>query len=168
MQKAERAEPVIDRHDDNILLARETYALGPWRRTPSRDKRAAVQPQHHRPPPIVERRGPEVEHEAILVHRERRVAAVKLEDLGRRAEGVLSLHRARAVLERVADAGPRLRRHRWTPAARALRRAAVRNPLEGADAVIDRAANFSTCDFGNYVGGHISLRTPMESGSSKF
>ena len=48
MQEAERAEPVVDRDDDDVAVRRELRAVVPGRVARAPDERAAVDPHHHR------------------------------------------------------------------------------------------------------------------------
>ena len=66
VQEAERAEPVVDRHDDHVAAPREPRAVVEEGRARAHHERAAVDPDHHRAALRVGRGRPDVEREAVL------------------------------------------------------------------------------------------------------
>ena len=91
VQEAERAEPVVDRDDDDVAVLREVRAVVPRHRARAEDVRAAVDPHHHRPARVVARGRPHVEVEAVFARRRprarrasRAIGEVGLRDLGPR------------------------------------------------------------------------------------
>ena len=65
-QEPEQPEPVVDGHHHDVALAGQHAAPVEAARPRPRDERAAVDPDHHRPPAAVEARGPDVEAQAVL------------------------------------------------------------------------------------------------------
>ena len=115
IQVAEGVEPMVDGDDDAVVLAGEVRAVVPPPRARAHAEPAAVDAEQHRARPVVGRRRPDVEDEAVLAldrlgvgHAEHRPHLGGPPALGR--TGAL---RARgAGRQRVAYARPRRRRVR--------------------------------------------------------
>ena len=143
MQVAECAEAMIDRHDHDVALAAQVGAVVPRRIAGARDERAAMAPEHDRAlAPVIDRRRPDVEHEAVLAHRRQRASREQLDQRGIEAECVVVLHRAIAEFERVAHAGPRLELSRRPEATVTFGRFSIRDAFENVDARCRRSREF--------------------------
>src|SRR4029079_3038310 len=69
VQVAENVQPVIDRHDDDVLFSREVRAVVQKIVAGAGREAAAVHPYHDGPALLVERRREYVDREAILALR---------------------------------------------------------------------------------------------------
>ena len=119
-QEAERAQPVVDRDDDD---ARRRELRGVVVAAGILGEAAAVDPHEHRPPGVAtHRRRGDVEVEAVLG-----------EGTGPREPARL-LRAACRVLRRVTHAPPRSRRPRCAPPQITGRRSCVGQPAEGVSA----------------------------------
>src|SRR5690242_8725139 len=86
---------------------------------------------------------PYVEDQAVLAHGLRIVEAKKCNDLGRKSERLVRLHRARTEVERITHAGPRRRLWSCHESPGASDRATVVDALEGPDAVLHAPAELA-------------------------
>ena len=139
MQEAERVQPVRDADDDDVVFAGEIGAVVRNHAGRSGAVAAAVQPHHHRPlSGGVEARRPHVQIEAVFPHR---LAQVERSPFGH--EHRVDERRSVAELERVGDAGPRLRLRRRQKTPRARGRGAVRDAAKRVNFVDEQPADFS-------------------------
>ena len=136
-QEAERAQPVVDRHQDDALPSKRR-AVEDERRPMPHLVAAAVEPDHDRPrTSVAGGRRPQIEIEAVL-------AAVEFAAAPDRGVGTDPLPARRAGLQGRTHAVPGRRRLRRPPAQVAHRRRGVGNAAEGehvagwAAAVVDR------------------------------
>ena len=65
----DRADAMVQRDDHRVATRRESLAVVRGGRSRTERVAAAVEPHEHRARAIVERRGPEVHHEAVLARR---------------------------------------------------------------------------------------------------
>src|ERR1700722_11965337 len=128
MQETEGSEPVVDGDDDDVAPSSQSLPAGD-RVGPAPDGEAtSVQPDHHRPAPVVQTRGPEVEHEALLTHRHRIARAHRLLHVVRDGGCPDRLWRRQAVANTLAHARPRFWWHRREEAAATSRGGALGAP----------------------------------------
>src|SRR5262249_56876937 len=90
-----------------LAYTREVAADIPRRGPDPKKKAPAMTPEHHGTlPAVIDRRCPHIQHEAVLVHRERLRHRENLEQLGRHRKCVVVLKRPRSVNERIANSRP--------------------------------------------------------------
>ncbi len=162
LQVTERAEAVVDRHNDHVAPGAQIGSVVPGRIAGAGDERAAVTPEHHgASAPVVDGGGPHVEHQAIFAHRGKLATREQLQERGRKGECVVVLHRAVAEFEGVANAGEGLEFSGRHETAFTRGRFGVWDALENADSVRGDPANFSATGFDNNMIGH-SRMPPRE------
>lgn len=134
-QVTERSDAVVEGDDDQVAVAREGLAGVDGQRPGARDEATAVDPDQHGPLGVVDRRGPHVERQAVLV--ERRASVTTQDRVTARQE---HLRRAGSVRGCVPSAVPARVRPRGAPPELAHRRRGVRHPFEGDDSPSPAAA----------------------------
>ena len=126
-QVTERSDAVVEGDDHQVAVAREGLAGVDGQHPGARDEATTVDPDQHGPLGVVDRRGPHVERQAVLVERR---AAVTAQD---RVTALQEhLRRAGAVRGRVPSTAPARVRPRGAPPELAHRGAAYGTPLKAA------------------------------------
>ena len=134
IEMAEDVQAMVDRHDHDIVALRQPRAVVARRVGRAVRERAAMQPDHHRAPRVVETGRPDMQRQAILAHRQ----GIDRAPHGRELRPLLGgrrLRRAAGIGRRLAHAGPRLGLARRHEAVGAGGRGAVGDALEDMHAV---------------------------------
>ena len=138
VEEPEQVQPVVDRHDDDVFLAREIGAVVEQPVAGAAAEPAAVEPHHHRPIARAEAWREDVDAQTVFAHF---LAAIERPDFGDGAAAVV--RRALGDLHRIAHARPRRGLHRRHEPIRAGGRRAVRHAEELVDTEAHQAADFS-------------------------
>ena len=152
VEEAEHAEAIVERDDDHVAASGEDGTVVDRLGARTDDEAAAVDPDEDGPARPVEPGGPDVQREAVLVHRTH-------------VEGECRAERARALPGRrseaggVAEARPGRERSRREEAARAHRRRGVRDAAKDMNAVLEEAPELPAPGLDDHAHGRSAYHT---------
>ena len=144
IEMAEDVQAMVDGYDHDIVASCEPRAVIAWRVGRAVRERAAMQPDHHRAPCIVQSGRPDMQRQAVLADRQ----GIDRSPHGRKLRALLGgrrLRRATGIGDRLAYAGPRLGLARRHEAVGPGRRRAVGDALEDMHAVRRHTSDATGC-----------------------